>query len=388
YSIAKPIDEYFGTLSKNGTWTEMTGKIVRQEVDMGIIPMFIKFGLYSMVEFSETIGLRSAIFVVKAPQKFSNWSSIVAPFTFTMWISVFVTTIVFGLALHKVLKRDFLLQNIKVFWPRSKVFWNLFCTFVYQGINLGFIRRFSSRFMIGIWWISTVVLVSSYSGTLMSFMTYPVTETVPKTFDELANSVLMGKYSCGIPSKGEIWRRISNSKLKTAKIITDHITENNNFIKLSEGIERVQKERFALIYGEHVIKKIRRLFDSGFIDKIDHAEDSETIDASEFHELSVDEVISPILLLILGYIFRHTGFWALSRVSGLDGLPLPLHTSILDCDIKSSEDYVILERIVWKGAGVQVSKVVLDHGCVNYVTPRFISWTMPGRIVVIEVTSY
>ncbi|XP_023211687.1 glutamate receptor ionotropic, delta-1-like [Centruroides sculpturatus] len=141
YSIAKPVDDFFGKLSKNGTWTEMFGKITRQEVDMGIISNFINFDLYSIMKFSAVVGYQSGVFIVKKPEKILNWSSVIAPFSYMIWIAMFITVIVFGLVLHKVLERDFALQDIEVFWPRSKVFWNLFRSFVYQG--------------------------SSYSGTLM-----------------------------------------------------------------------------------------------------------------------------------------------------------------------------------------------------------------------------
>ncbi|XP_023231147.1 glutamate receptor ionotropic, delta-2-like [Centruroides sculpturatus] len=264
YSIAKPVDDYFGGLSENGTWTEMIGKIARQDVDMGIIPFFISFDLFSSMQFSATVGYHNIVFVVKAPEKLSNWGSIIAPFSLTdvdmgiipffisydlfssmkfsatvgyhnivfvvkapeklsnwgsiiapfsltVWISLFVCLIAFGLALHKVLELDFSLQGTKIFLRRSEVFWNLFCTFVNEGMNLYFVKRFPSRFLIGIWWLSIVVIVSSYSGTLMSFLTYPLTESVPRTIEELSNSVLTNEYSCGTIGKATIWRSISVS---------------------------------------------------------------------------------------------------------------------------------------------------------------------------------
>ncbi|XP_023211691.1 glutamate receptor U1-like [Centruroides sculpturatus] len=326
YSIAKPVDDYFGRLSKNGTWTEMIGKITRDEVDMGVVPIFLRSDLFSITEFSAWVGYQSIVFIAKKPEKFPNWSSIVAPFSYMIWIAIFITFIVFGLALHKVLERDFSLQDIEVFWPRR--------------INLDCIKRFPSRFMIGIWWLSIVILGSSYSGTLMSFMTYPVTEKIPNTFEQLANSLLRGEYSCGVASRSTLWQTIQNSKLKSAKIISDYIIQNNNFIELSKGIERVQKERFALIYADYVLKKklrnnldnfvfsndnlftfmeayvmrksfpfrhqiyeiTSRIFESGIIEKIDHAEHSRTNRDSEFRELSIQDIISPSLLLILGYL--------------------------------------------------------------------------------------
>ncbi|XP_023210113.1 glutamate receptor ionotropic, delta-2-like, partial [Centruroides sculpturatus] len=243
---------------ENGTWTEMVGRVTRKEADMTIVPLYITLDRYSAVEFSTSIAFQSTVFIVKAPEMISNWKSIVAPFSFMIWIFIIVTVIVFGLVLHKVIERDLTAQDIQVYWPRHKVFWNLFCTFLYKGMNLNSIKKFRSRFLIGIWWLSILVLVSSYSGTLMSFMTYPLHKPVPKTFDELAAFVIKGEYSCGTSGKSALWLSILNSKLKTAEILRDNIIRNDNFLEASRAMERVEQEHFAFIQNSYLVRKLIR----------------------------------------------------------------------------------------------------------------------------------
>ncbi|XP_067131597.1 ionotropic receptor 21a-like [Centruroides vittatus] len=175
---------------------------------MAIVPLYITLDRYSALEFSTAIAFQLTVFVVKAPEIISNWKSIIAPFSITIWILIIVTVIIFGLVLHKVIERDLTAQDMEIYWPRNKIFWSLFSTFLNKGMNLDSIKKFRSRFLIGIWWLSILVLVSSYSGTLMSFMTYPLPKPVPKTFDELADFVNKGEYSCGTSGKSALWLSI------------------------------------------------------------------------------------------------------------------------------------------------------------------------------------
>ncbi|XP_023210772.1 glutamate [NMDA] receptor subunit 1-like [Centruroides sculpturatus] len=172
---------------------------------MAFVGLFLNPTRFAAVEFTSPIVFQPVLFAVKAPEKIPNWISIIKPFGLKMWIAILSTVLLFGLVLHKVVERDFMTDEVGIFWPRSRVFWNLFCTFVYQGINLDNVKRFKSRLLVSIWCLSVVVLISSYSRTLMSFMSYPISESVPKTFDELAIAVENSEYSCGINEKSAIW---------------------------------------------------------------------------------------------------------------------------------------------------------------------------------------
>ncbi|XP_067131395.1 glutamate receptor ionotropic, delta-2-like [Centruroides vittatus] len=287
YSIVKPIPEDFGRRSENGSWTGLLAKMVNK-----------------------------------------------------VWFAILSTVFIFGLVLHKIVEHDFMADEVGILWSRSRVFWNLFCTFVYQGINLNNVKRFKSRLLLSIWWLSVVVLMGSYSGTLMSFMSYPLTESVPKSFDELAIAVKNGEYSCGIIGKTVIWTYMENSKSIRGKVFKDHMTHYNNFLSFSTSRERVKKERFALIYSEYGIRKVikndlqayivsadamtqfvqsyavrkgfpfkkelskivTRLFEAGVIERKDYAETTKLLKYSEFQALELADIISPMILLSIGLL--------------------------------------------------------------------------------------
>ncbi|XP_067121501.1 glutamate receptor ionotropic, kainate glr-3-like [Centruroides vittatus] len=341
YSIVKPIDKVFGYQNENGSWSGMAGKVVNKEADMAYVALYVNPNRFAVLNFTALLSITPTIFIIKAPENVANWDSIMEPFTVEVWIAIVFTVFIFGLILHKVIERDYISEEVKIYWPRRKVFWNLFCTFVYQGTNLNGINKFPSRFLIAIWWMSIVVLISSYGGILTSFMTYPTTERVPTNFGELAYAVDKGEYSCGTLGGESIWSTIKNSKTKNARIFSRHITENNRFVPLPEVKTHLLKERFAFIYSAVIIKNliakeelhkyvmskdalltfttsyatrkgfaftknisniVRRLFETGIVEKIDLAEDSNVLTSKEFRSLSTDDFISPFLLLVAGYI--------------------------------------------------------------------------------------
>ncbi|XP_023223664.1 glutamate receptor ionotropic, delta-1-like [Centruroides sculpturatus] len=339
YSLVKPMPESFGYLTENGSWTGLVEKLVNKNADMAFNGLFLNPTRFAAVEFTTPLEFQTAVFSIKAPERIPNWISIIKPFGLDMWIAILSTVFIFGLVLHKVIERDFLTDEVGIFWPRSRVFWNLFCTLVYQGIKLENVKRFKSRFLVSMWLLSVVVLISSYSGTLISFMSCPITESVPKTFDELAIAVKNGEYSCGTLEKGAIWSYLMNSNNNKEKIFKDNILRHNNFLSLSIASEKVKKERFSVIdskyytnklvqkdphayiistdvlvtfvqfyavrkefpFKKELSKTVIRIFEAGIVERKDYAETPKLLKYSEFHALELADVISPMILLSIGF---------------------------------------------------------------------------------------
>ncbi|XP_023242253.1 uncharacterized protein LOC111640476 [Centruroides sculpturatus] len=205
------------------------------------------------MDFSSVFASFSEVFIIKAPDKVSDWNSLTRPFSLEIWIAVFLSVLIFGLALHTVLRKEFIGVQTRERWTRCRIFWNLFCTFLGQGLNVEKVKRFASRFMIGTWWLSIVVLVCGYSGALMSFMTCPLTESFPRDFQELAVFVRNGKYSCGTYEGLATWKEILLSKSENIRTIKQNIVENNNLMTTPKAIVKMNKEKFAYIMSKFVI---------------------------------------------------------------------------------------------------------------------------------------
>ncbi|XP_067122491.1 glutamate receptor ionotropic, kainate glr-3-like [Centruroides vittatus] len=341
YSVVHPITSTLGYKDESGKWYGIIGQVANQEADVTFIPLAVNHKRFSAMEFTSVFAFFPVVFIIKTPDKVHDWNSLTKPFTLNVWIAIFSIVLIFGLTLYKVLEKDFIAAKTGKRWTLYTVFWNLVCTFLGEGLNLERVKRFSSRFMIGIWWLSIVILVSSYSGALMSFMTCPLTESFPRDFQELAAFVRNGEYSCGIYKEFIGWKDIMESKSENIKILRANIMSNNNFMDFSKGIEKVQNERFAyimtkLVLNEYISKvgmhkyvmskdsirtyiiaypirkkfpfkkdisnTVTRLFEAGISEKLLPQQLEEFQEASEFKPLSIEDIKSPLLLMGIGYL--------------------------------------------------------------------------------------
>ncbi|XP_023241959.1 probable glutamate receptor [Centruroides sculpturatus] len=255
YRVVHPIANHIGYVKLNDTWTGVIGQVINQEADIAFVPTGITYDLFSAMRFSSTLRFSEHVFIITVPDKVSDWNSLMKPFSLDVWIAVFSTVLILGLSLHIIVKKDLIVAKNKKLWTRCRIFWDLFCTLFGQGFDIQNIESFASRFIIGIWWLSIIVLLYAYSGTLMSFMACPITESYPKDFHELATFVRNGEYSCGSNEGLSVWKGIKESKSKDTKILRENILSDNNLMTVPQAIKKVQSERFAYIVSQYVINQ-------------------------------------------------------------------------------------------------------------------------------------
>ncbi|XP_023244183.1 probable glutamate receptor, partial [Centruroides sculpturatus] len=208
YFVVHPIETAAGYEDKSGKWHGITGQVANQEADVAFVPIIVNHERFSAMEFTSLFVFTSTVFLIRTPNKVFDWNSVTKPFTLNVWIAIFSIVLIFGLTLHKVIEKDFVAAKTGKRWTLYTVFWNLVCTILGKELNLEKVKSFTSRLMIGIWLLSIVVLVSGYSGALMSYMTYPLTESFPKDFQELAVFVRNGEYSTGTYKGYSTWKDI------------------------------------------------------------------------------------------------------------------------------------------------------------------------------------
>ncbi|XP_023212720.1 probable glutamate receptor, partial [Centruroides sculpturatus] len=346
YFVVHPILDHLGYINRNGTWVGITGQVAKKEADVAFVPIGITYDRFSAMHFTPAFAFYPVSFFIKAPGKFSDWNAVMKPFSMKIWIALFTSAFIFGLFLHLIFQKDFIRAKNGERWTLRQIFWNLFSALCCQGLRIKKLKGLASRIMIGIWWLSIVVLISGYSGALMSFMTCPLTESYPRDFEELAIFVRNGKYSCGTYEGIAFWKYMLESESENTKTLKEHILSNNNLITLPQATKKVQNERFAFIISKYVInqliskvdrhkyiistdslythkiaypirkgfpfkndisKIVSRLFEAGIVEKLLPLQVEEFQEPSEFQPLTVEDIKSPLLFMAIGYLLCIVG---------------------------------------------------------------------------------
>ncbi|XP_067137474.1 glutamate receptor ionotropic, kainate glr-3-like [Centruroides vittatus] len=263
YEVVTPIPKGFGR-EQDGKWNGMIGQLTNGEADIAFVPAFITYERFMVIDYTPHVSFSHMSFLVRTPQEKPNWTSLIKPYSKEMWLAIFLSLVVFTIIFHWIIKTDFKLSESNKIWPKSKVFWLIFGSLTLKGAEINSLRKLPSRLIIGIWWLCIIVLVSSYSGTLMSFMMCPFLENVPNDFDELATAVAKGEYSCAIPNNQAMKKIIMESKSRDGRILAENINKTKGYL-VQDAFEKVLNGKFVYIGNEYAYKKLHKYGVDNFI---------------------------------------------------------------------------------------------------------------------------
>ncbi|XP_023229323.1 glutamate receptor-like [Centruroides sculpturatus] len=334
-----------GEKLQNGSWNGLNGRLQRKEIDFGLLSTFVNYESFQVVDYTVPFDSDEVTFVVSAPKQVSKLTTIIRPFAKEVWLMISVTSIVFGVIIHLIiLKRNNIVQDNQKVWSIKEAFLFLFQTLILQGGSISHIRDTTTRIIIGIWLLASVVITSGYCGVLFSYLTLPLYEKVPNTIAELINAVMEKKYSWGSICFSPEESYLMNVENGPFKILGDHIKNHpeNCFLTFEEGIEHTLNNKYAFFgpkslidpvtkdRGENLFvtsedslfnfniafsfkknfgiktefdKIIGNLRDSGIYKKLtnDLMPPTKNVEESSYNPLSLEDMMSTFILLLIGY---------------------------------------------------------------------------------------
>ncbi|XP_067134568.1 uncharacterized protein [Centruroides vittatus] len=112
----------------------------------------------------------------------------------------------------------------------------------------------NNRVMIFAWIVSSFVLVSSYSGAIMSFIIHSDNEEVPRTYEELIAAIKENKYRAGALFHTGVGKYVEDAK-ETSPLLfwIKKLHEQGKVINIGPNddvYELLSRRKFALIHYE------------------------------------------------------------------------------------------------------------------------------------------
>ncbi|XP_042241220.1 glutamate receptor ionotropic, kainate 1-like [Homarus americanus] len=184
FRIVRPPDGLWGVELPNGSWNGMLGMIQRQEVDMALGPFAISYPRTKVAEFPAAIFVLPHRVYLPRPRGFPDVSDFVRLYHPLVWTMVFVCAGVVTVALWLAAKTESSRQNTHP----STLF--LVLLHVWGALMLESMRwseRGVSRWLMGLWSLMTLVLMSTYSGALVATLTVPRVAIPIKSVEQLVS---------------------------------------------------------------------------------------------------------------------------------------------------------------------------------------------------------
>ncbi|XP_057369972.1 glutamate receptor 1-like [Daphnia carinata] len=204
----------------------------------------------------------SYVMVVPRPEEESRLFAFIWPFEPAVWLLIVITMVIMVVVMSLfsgsyvwLFVNDFLnpiAQNRRE--ERTAAFWQwpgIYSMYVInimtnQGTSIA-VRRFSFQILVGTWLLVAMVLVNSYSSTVVSYLTVPKMKPSIQTFEDLAASPAVGLI---LKVDTDIGQKILEAESGVLKILGDQARREPDRLFTDPGKinARLIKGRYAYPY--------------------------------------------------------------------------------------------------------------------------------------------
>ncbi|CAG7829045.1 unnamed protein product [Allacma fusca] len=229
YNVSMSIDislTKFGK-SKNGSWEGFIGEVVtgRKDIIAGIGGLPARF---EALDFTSPIFFGSMRAFLSHPKTSVKWQAILLPFDTTVWLIVFIFFVlsVTLFYIHLNLKRS---NDTEL---PDKIYLSIMIPFsALIQASRGIPHR--ARFFTVITLFYALVVGQFYCSNLISFLTFPEPEVIPRSFEDLSNR---NDYTIHMMSLGGLSTDVffNQTKIKTFVKIRERMIKQKDFFKCAE----------------------------------------------------------------------------------------------------------------------------------------------------------
>ncbi|XP_042237196.1 probable glutamate receptor [Homarus americanus] len=182
YKIVQPGDRAWGAKLPNGTWSGMVGQVSRQEVDIALGPFGISEARFKVVDYTSSFYYDDrSILAMKGLPEVDPWGFLY-PFTPLVWAALVAALLVACLAVVVLGSRPKTWTHLS--WVSQLLFLH-FRIVLLQDLSM----KTSSgreRLVVGGWMVVAMMLMWSYSGTLISLL---AVRHVPQPLQSIRDAV-------------------------------------------------------------------------------------------------------------------------------------------------------------------------------------------------------
>nr|XP_031847480.1 ionotropic receptor 93a-like [Nomia melanderi] len=195
------------------------------------------------VNFTVPIYVQTYSFLTARPRQLSRALLFASPFTKETWACLAVSIIIMGPILYLIHKYSPFSTETSGLSSSFQCVWYVYGALLQQG-GMYLPQSDSARLLIGIWWLIVMVVVATYSGSLVAFLTFPRMDASILSVDDLI--ARRDRMSWGFLNGSFLEVYLENADEKKYHILLAR-AEMYNDTEDERLIERVKEGKFALI---------------------------------------------------------------------------------------------------------------------------------------------
>ncbi|GBM71815.1 hypothetical protein AVEN_260548-1 [Araneus ventricosus] len=233
YELVQPKDKGWGNRKDDGNWTGKIGLVQSGEADLGMCKIILTEQRKTAVDYSYPYDTMQMVFANKAPSRIPQLFAYVHPFSAELWLTLLALFLTIPF-LWKVMFKC----NASII----SLFGEVFYTILGRAASVR-LTKFHEHILLGTWVVAVSFLSRSYTAVLLSFLTFPLHESVIRDIPRLSEAIAGGKYKCVTFDGSSVTESLKASPREYVKIIGHAIEENEWFVKPTlEGVGRAISE--------------------------------------------------------------------------------------------------------------------------------------------------
>ncbi|CAK9824580.1 Ionotropic receptor 93a [Anthophora retusa] len=206
------------------------------------------------INFTVPIFVQTYSFLTSRPRQLSRALLFASPFTKETWACLAVAIIIMGPILYLVHKYSPYSTKTSGLNSSWQCVWYVYGALLQQG-GMYLPHADSARILIGVWWLVVMVLVATYSGSLVAFLTFPRMDASILTVEDLI--ARKDKITWGFPNGSFLEVYLRNADEPKYHILHSY-AERHNDTEAEHLMERIKEGKHALIDWRSTLRFLMR----------------------------------------------------------------------------------------------------------------------------------